>query len=93
MLKSIITLLSLAILLVVSNVVYADESNQREADARYGAQLWMNNCARCHNLRRTDEFTDREWIPIVTHMRIRAGLTGQEARDILRYLQSSNDRS
>lgn len=31
-----------------------------------------------------------EWKPIIQHMRVRAGLTGQQARDILVFLQSSN---
>ncbi len=85
--------LLVASMLLASPAGYSDEEQQREANARLGARLWMNNCARCHNLRRTDEFSDRQWIPIMSHMRIRAGLTGQEARDILRYLQASNDRS
>lgn len=91
--KSVLKIFFIAMLVPAATAGYADEAEHQEADVRYGAQLWMNNCARCHNLRRTDEFTDRQWIPIMSHMRIRAGLTGQEARDILRYLQASNDRS
>jgi len=45
---------------------------------------------RCHNARDPQEFRDDLWKPIVTHMRVRAGLTGQEARDILAFLQASN---
>jgi len=30
------------------------------------------------------------WAPVVLHMRIRAGLTGQQTRDITAFLQSSN---
>ncbi len=55
-----------------------------------GAQAWADNCARCHNMRDPKEFRDDQWRPIVAHMRVRAGLTGQEARDILLFLQSSN---
>jgi len=91
--KMIIKCLLLAGVLATSFNAFADEeAMHREADARIGAQVWLNNCARCHNLRRTDEFNDQQWISIVTHMRIRAGLTGQEARDLLHYLQASNDR-
>ena len=43
-----------------------------------------------HNMRDPNEFRDDIWKPIVTHMRVRAGLTGQEARDILEFLQRSN---
>ena len=55
-----------------------------------GAKAWANHCARCHNMREPSEFRDDEWRPIVIHMRVRAGLSGQQARDILAFLQSSN---
>lgn len=55
-----------------------------------GAQLWANACARCHNMRDPGEFRDQNWRPIVSHMRIRAGLTGEDSRQILAFLQRSN---
>jgi len=67
----------------------AAETNQT-GDFSRGAQAWVANCTRCHNARDPKEFRDDLWKPIVTHMRIRAGLTGQEARDILTFLTESN---
>ncbi len=61
-----------------------------EGDFSRGAQAWVENCGRCHNVRDPREFRDDLWRPIVYHMRIRGGLTGQETRDILRFLQESN---
>jgi hypothetical protein len=55
-----------------------------------GAQLWSDNCARCHNLRPPGEFSPRQWGVIVQHMRMRANLTGQEARKITEFLQASS---
>ena len=55
-----------------------------------GARLWADNCARCHNMRDAKELRDDQWKPVVTHMRIRAPLTGAEQRDVLLFLQSSN---
>lgn len=55
-----------------------------------GANSWAQNCARCHNMRDAKEFRDDQWKVIVTHMRVRAGLSGQEARDILQFLQANN---
>ena len=52
-----------------------------------GAQAWANNCARCHNMRDPKELRDDQWRAAIGHMRVRAGLTGQEARDILAFLQ------
>ncbi|HED15248.1 MAG TPA: c-type cytochrome, partial [Gammaproteobacteria bacterium] len=55
-----------------------------------GAKVWSQNCGRCHNIRDARELTDSQWYTTVFHMRIRAGLTGQESRDVLAFLTSSN---
>ncbi len=67
--------------------VHADDS---VGDVTAGAKTWAANCSRCHNMRGPQEFQDQYWRVIVSHMRVRAGLTGQEARDILAFLQASN---
>ncbi len=67
----------------------ADQKPDSAAFAR-GAKAWANNCSRCHNMRDPKDLTDVQWRPVVAHMRVRAGLTGQEARDILLFLQRSN---
>lgn len=54
-----------------------------------GARAWANNCASCHNIRDPKDFRSDQWKVIVSHMRLRAGLTGQEARDVLAFLQQS----
>ncbi len=63
----------------------------QSADAETGAAMWASSCGRCHNLRDPGDFSDSHWQPIVSHMRVRAGLTGDDARKILEFLQSSND--
>tara|TARA_R110001592_G_scaffold148073_3_gene372719 strand:- start:10105 stop:10728 length:624 start_codon:yes stop_codon:yes gene_type:complete len=55
-----------------------------------GAQQWADNCARCHNLRGPNDLRDDQWITTMFHMRLRAGLTGEETRNILTFLQNSN---
>lgn len=55
-----------------------------------GAKAWGENCARCHGMRDPKEFSDRQWKVITTHMRLRAGLDGQQVRDITVFLQGSN---
>ena len=57
-----------------------------------GAKTWANNCSRCHNIRDPQDLRDDQWITAVFHMRIRAGLTGQQTRDILTFLQESNNK-
>lgn len=55
-----------------------------------GAKTWANNCARCHNMRDPKELRDDQWRAVVSHMRVRGGLTGGEARDVEAFLQASN---
>lgn len=59
-------------------------------DGKGGAQLWAENCARCHNMRPPTEFSSDQWQVIVHEMRVRANLTGQEQRKILEFLQSAS---
>ncbi len=60
-------------------------------DFARGAQQWADNCARCHNIRSANELRDDQWLTTIFHMRVRAGLTGEEMRNILTFLQESND--
>lgn len=55
-----------------------------------GTELWSQHCSRCHNIRSPSEFSDSEWDAVMLHMRIRADLTGGEARSILAFLKASN---
>jgi len=58
------------------------------AHEKAGAQLWAENCSRCHNLRPPESFSDAQWATVVHHMRFRANLTGPEARKITEFLQA-----
>lgn len=71
----------------------AEQAENMVGDVSRGATSWSQNCARCHELRNPTEFRDDLWKPIVTHMRVRAGLTGQQQRDILAFLQVANNPS
>ena len=55
-----------------------------------GAQLWAQNCMRCHNIRTPSSYTDAEWSVAMQHMRVRANLTAEEHAKILAFLQSAN---
>lgn len=61
-----------------------------KGDMARGAKAWSENCMRCHNMRDASELRDDQWITAIFHMRVRGGLTGQETRDILTFLQNSN---
>jgi len=55
-----------------------------------GAQLWEENCSRCHNFRSPTQYNDAEWQVVMHHMRVRANLTAQEHKKILEFLQAGN---
>ncbi|MDE2462438.1 MAG: hypothetical protein KGO02_01800 [Alphaproteobacteria bacterium] len=55
-----------------------------------GAKAWADNCGRCHNIRNPKEFSDKNWSLIVKHMRVRANIDGETAKDIEAFLKASN---
>jgi len=55
-----------------------------------GAQLWADNCNRCHNAPPPERFSSAQWAVITHHMRLRADLTGEETRKITAFLQAGN---
>ena len=54
------------------------------------AQLWSENCNRCHNYRPASTYNDYQWTVVMHHMRVRANLTAAEEKQILEFLQASN---
>lgn len=51
------------------------------------AQIWAETCNRCHNTRSPDSYNGKEWAVVMTHMRVRGYLTGEDQRAILEFLQ------
>tara|TARA_R110002095_G_scaffold214000_1_gene205382 strand:+ start:4692 stop:4949 length:258 start_codon:yes stop_codon:yes gene_type:complete len=66
------------------------KEKSKKGNFAQGAKLWSRNCASCHNMRDPKDFNDRGWEMVIMHMRVRAGLTGQDARDISAFLKRSN---
>jgi cytochrome c5 len=85
-------LLMVTIMSAGFTTTHAEELEKSTAgDVSRGAVSWAQNCTRCHEMRDPAEFGDDMWKPIVAHMRVRGGLTGQQQRDILAFLQSANN--
>lgn len=51
-----------------------------------GQNLYENNCANCHKLYDTKDFSAEEWKPIVARMQKNAQLNDMEAQKIYNYL-------
>ena len=71
----------------------ADSSGEGRSESSTGLsgeELWSNNCQRCHNLRSPAMQTPVQWQIIVHHMRVRANITGADARAIADFLKSAS---
>lgn len=55
-----------------------------------GAQLWAEQCQRCHNVRSPSSYSPAQWEVAMLHMRVRANLTPAQHRTILEFLKSAN---
>ena len=56
--------------------------------AKSGAELWAENCNRCHNIRSPSNYSPAQWEVVMMHMRVRANLTPEEHKKILEFLKS-----
>jgi hypothetical protein len=61
-----------------------------EIAAKSGAQLWGENCNRCHNAADPHTFSDDQWDAATEHMRQKAMLTDLEISKIRDFLKSAN---
>ena len=55
-----------------------------------GAELWAENCVRCHNIRSPSSYSPMQWEVATMHMRVRANLTPEEHKKILEFLKSGS---
>ncbi len=88
--RVIATLLPAVLLSLAGIATVAHAAEKPAGDVGRGAKAWADNCTRCHNVRDPQELRDDQWKTSIYHMRIRAGLTGQETRDIITFMQNSN---
>jgi len=86
-------LLGLGALVMQDRVAAAENETVAQSDPMQfakGAKTWADTCARCHNMRDARSLRDDQWRVAVAHMRVRAGLTATEAKNVLAFLQQSN---
>jgi mono/diheme cytochrome c family protein len=57
-----------------------------------GAELYAIHCNRCHPERYATERTEAQWKTILLHMRTRANLPAEQAREIEKYLQEDSGK-
>ncbi len=89
-LQKILTARCAGVVAVMFLAIPVDAQAQQSSAIAEGARVYGNTCGSCHNARSPLERTDRQWVTIVNHMRVRGNLTGRHARAVLAFLQGTN---
>ena len=90
--KSKKTLINIALGITFTTILslVGCSSAQDTVVAKSGAQLWGENCVRCHNAPSPTAFSDVQWESIGQHMRIRANLTATQTEKVVEFLKMAN---
>ena len=83
--KKIITAFIVIAGLVITGMVNGCKVNQEIAD-KSGAQLWAENCRRCHNAPDQYAHSPENWVTVGLHMQSRALITDKERDKIVEFL-------
>ena len=69
---------------------HADSQNTGESidSLVLGRKLYVNNCASCHNLHKSEEFTRNEWTKVMPVMQKKAKSNNADTQLILKYLKA-----
>jgi hypothetical protein len=86
----LISVLSILVITISSFVFNGCSISKKVAD-KSGAQLWGENCSRCHNVPGPGEFNNDNWEVVGMHMRVRANLIQPDVDKIIVFLKSSNN--
>jgi cytochrome c2 len=81
---TIITAISLIILLMA---IFSGCAVSQKIEAKSGAQLWAENCQRCHNTPSPSTFSPEQWETVGMHMQTRALITDKERDKIVAFLK------
>ncbi len=89
--KKLIFIFILAISVTAIAILASSCTAQREMYAqKSGAELWAQNCIRCHNIPGPPAYSDVQWETIGLHMKERANLTTEQINKIVAFLQTAN---
>ena len=80
-------LITLAVVAIFTAMIANGCVESQKVKAKSGAQLWAENCQRCHNTPSPNTFSHEQWVTIGMHMQTRAQLTDQEREKIVAFLQ------
>jgi len=88
--KKSIIILSTFIFITFSIMLINGCSVSKKVADKSGAQLWAENCNRCHNAPGPGEFNNANWDIVGTHMQVRANLAKTQIDKVIDFLKSTN---
>ncbi len=81
----------IGVIVLIIGVIIGNGCKVPESIAnKSGAQLWGENCNRCHNPPDPKTYSDDQWDAATEHMRQKAILTNTEINKIRVFLKSAN---
>ena len=82
------TILTAMMVVIGLNIVILNSCTvSQKIMAKSGAQLWSENCQRCHNTPSPSTYSPEKWETIGLHMQSRALLTEREKEKIVAFLK------
>ncbi len=82
------TILSLLVFLIgLTAVILNSCTASQKVQSKSGAQLWAENCQRCHNIPSPSTFSPEKWETIGMHMQSRGLITNKERDKIVAFLK------
>jgi hypothetical protein len=82
------TILIILIILIIPLIIIINScTTSQKVSAKSGAQLWAENCQRCHNTPSPSTYSPEKWETIGMHMQSRALLTDKERDKIVEFLK------
>ncbi len=79
--------LMIIIITTLSAIILNSCAVSSKIQSKSGAQLWAENCQRCHNTPSPSTFSPEQWETIGMHMQSRSLITDKERDKIVAFLK------
>jgi hypothetical protein len=80
-------IISLGGLGLIGMIINSGCKASQQVSSKSGAQLWAENCQRCHNTPSPNSFSHEQWETVGLHMQSRALITEEERNKIVAFLK------
>jgi hypothetical protein len=78
---------SIIILGLMAMIIFNGCKASQQISSKTGAQLWAENCQRCHNTPSPSSFSPDQWETVGLHMQSRSLITDEERNKIVAFLK------